>query len=289
MPPGIPTRPRPRPISRQDNPLTTGLPLNPNGTYIANPFPTTAAAGGQGSYGAMLPTVNVNGGQNNPFTLPNTQPFATYNPQAHLNLPPVLTAPMTPTTPQITTPNYTPSNVPSYAQPILQAAGGGTPMRDPTMRGADTRLTTDGIIHRLAQDPNSFTQLAPTQQEAIERLLQQSAAPTSNAGTSGTATPGTGDFYGYNDKGERVVKNAANGDDFSKELRWDPQRKKYVQIGTLLKEGRMDKYGRLRKVKKGKGGGRGGGGGSAAAPEVQQTTTGFTGSYGVVNFSTGTG
>src|SRR5688572_24261147 len=51
--------PRPRPINPLDNPATTGLLSNPNGTYIANPFPTTAAIGGTGAYGSMLPQVNV--------------------------------------------------------------------------------------------------------------------------------------------------------------------------------------------------------------------------------------
>ena len=47
---------RPRPINPTDTALTTGLPSNPNGTYIANTYPQGSAVfGNQGGYGAGLP------------------------------------------------------------------------------------------------------------------------------------------------------------------------------------------------------------------------------------------
>ena len=50
---------RPRPISSTDSAASTGLASNPNGTYIANPFPTTAQNGMQGQFGAMLPSTSI--------------------------------------------------------------------------------------------------------------------------------------------------------------------------------------------------------------------------------------
>lgn len=52
-------RNRPRPLNPQDSALTTGLVSNPNGTYVSNPYPTTAQNGMQGQYGSMLPQVQV--------------------------------------------------------------------------------------------------------------------------------------------------------------------------------------------------------------------------------------
>lgn len=60
---------------------------------------------------------------------------------------------------------------------------------------------------------------------------------------------------------------AANGVAFQNQKRWDPERKKFVKIGQLLKEGRLDiKTGRMRKSK-------GGGGGQPQAPVEPQGTT----------------
>lgn len=45
--------------------------------------------------------------------------------------------------------------------------------------------------------------------------------------------------------------NAEKNVPFLKQLRWDPERKKYVQIGTLLKEGKLDiRTGKTKKSKK---------------------------------------
>src|SRR5688572_9677373 len=65
--PGIRPRkpPRARPISAGETAATTGLAMNPNGTYIANTYPqSNAAFGAQGAYGSGLPAVNVDAYRN---------------------------------------------------------------------------------------------------------------------------------------------------------------------------------------------------------------------------------
>src|SRR5688572_2325130 len=58
--------PKYRPITSSDNASTTGLAVNPNGTYVANTYPQgNAAYGAQGQWGAFLPQVynSVQAGQ----------------------------------------------------------------------------------------------------------------------------------------------------------------------------------------------------------------------------------
>jgi hypothetical protein len=120
-------------------------------------------------------------------------------------------------------------------------------------------------------------------------LNYQRFDPTTPAAAPGT-TPNTssGDFYGYERDPEtgrsvRVVKNAATGGDFLKELRWDPQRRRYVSIGSLLRSGRLDIKGNWR-------GRRGGGGGGQARKQQQeQNKQDFSLSNSLISFGASSG
>ena len=68
------------------------------------------------------------------------------------------------------------------------------------------------------------------------------------------AAPNTaqGDFYGYErdsktGRSVRVIKNAGSAN-FLNELRWDPQARRYVSIGRLLKQGKLDLKGNWRRT-----------------------------------------
>lgn len=77
--------------------------------------------------------------------------------------------------------------------------------------------------------------------------------PQTPGGTTSPVAPtlAGGDFYGYERDPEtgrsvRVIKNSASSN-FLNELRWDPQRRRYVSIGRLLKQGKLDLKGNWRK------------------------------------------
>jgi len=278
---------RPRPISRKDNPLTTGLPLNPNGTYVANPHPTTAAAGAQGVYGAMLPQVKVptsvpGAGRlaASPVQLPRT-PYPPYN-NPITN--PVNTTPYGPPAPLPPTPP--PANVqllnqgvPSYGAPVN--VKNNVPTYSQSQGHPDP-----GLIRRLLNNPAEYDNLTPAQKDAVDNIASGTSAIGGNPGSGGG---GNSDFMNTKFMQQNVANNVA----FENQLRWDPQRKKYVQIGKLMKEGKLDNKGRWHKKPPRRGGGGGGGNEQQAAapetPQVQETTGGFTGSYGIINFNTGTG
>jgi hypothetical protein len=110
----------------------------------------------------------------------------------------------------------------------------------------------------------------------------------------GTTAPGTtpntsdGDFYGYERDPEtgrsvRVIKNAATGGDFLRELRWDPQRRRYVSIGSLLRSGRLDLKGNWRGKR------RGGGGGQARKQQQEQNKQDFSLSNSLISFGGSSG
>lgn len=283
-----------RPINPLDNPSTTGLTVNPNGTYIANSYPTTGSIGAIGAYGSALPTVQVAPlpYEVNPFSQAVkslfSRPSGAY-PGYSGEIPNIPTGnrPAYPLYAQgvqaiqaeqqraAAAANYQPgfsaqSAVPGYV-PSYQAGTGFNPAVN--TKGQQARY--QDIIARLAAGEQ--INLTKSDQEAIEKLLSQGAG-------GGGAAPGTGQFYGYErnpetGRSERVVKSTASSD-FSKELRWDPERRKYVQIGKLMREGKLDKYGGWHRGRS-----RGRGGKRDSAPKK----SGWTGSYGVVNFNVATG
>jgi hypothetical protein len=88
------------------------------------------------------------------------------------------------------------------------------------------------------------------------RGFGQTNTPTPQTGVwedpAASTTPNTanGDFYGYERDPEtgrsvRVIKNSASSN-FLSELRWDPQRRRYVSIGKLLQQGKLDLKGNWR-------------------------------------------
>ena len=306
--PGPPIyRNRPRPINPLDNPSTTGLAVNPNGTYIANPYPTTAAIGGTGAYGSGLPQLQVRPQLPlDKFFSDVGQGIKDWWSGRNTGRPPGVGGPMGPgpdvlrraqglpqtqvrytPSPMVAPGSFAESQARRYNVPTV------TDYQDAAARGGPiSPLFQDKIIASIAADPQAYVNLSPSQKEAIERILTGGA----NATPGGSQALRQGDFYGYErdpqtGRSVRVVKNAANGDNFLNELRWDPQRKKYVKIGKLMKEGKLDKKGGWHKKGKGVKGRRRGEAKAApsAPPAVQETTSGFTGSYGVVSFNTGTG
>lgn len=86
----------------------------------------------------------------------------------------------------------------------------------------------------------------------------------------------------------------AQGTSFENQLRWDPERKQYIKIGRLINEGRLDPKDRRAKLKRSRRGRQESYEQQYFAPEPEaqaqaQPAAGFTGSFGVVNFNTGTG
>jgi hypothetical protein len=169
-------------------------------------------------------------------------------------------------------------NVPSYAQSISQMQG--SQMRSETMRYApivQTRMEVSSVefMFRNGQlppqisgaaaaqmiNPQTGQPFTPADFEADgykwdgQRYVQGAIAPTAPATGSTPVVTGIGtgsaEFMGTG----FMQKNAANQTEFSRQLRWDPERKRYVQLGTLIREGRLnvrDPRARLKASKKGK-------------------------------------
>jgi hypothetical protein len=277
---------QPRPINPFDNASTTGLYSNPNGTYIANPFPTTGQSGAQGAFAAGLPTVQVGGGQTwiqkaASMAGSNYQAGQTWAQQAANIARGPLPLPQRPiradASPLAAPGSAQESRGSQYAD---QPTRGGSSVLDSYNYQRRTGQLSTDVMQFIVNDPKSYENLSPAQKEAVDRIV-------GNGQQGGGGTPGAGQFYGYErneetGKSERVIKDSSTSS-FSKELRWDPDRKKYVEIGKLMKEGKLDKKGGWHKKKKG-GGSNGGSGRPPPGPKA-----GWTGSYGVVNFNTGSG
>jgi hypothetical protein len=121
----------------------------------------------------------------------------------------------------------------------------------------------------------------PTTATTPNAPVNQLAAPGTTPNTSG------GDFYGYERDPEtgrsvRVIKNSSTSN-FLKELRWDPQRRRYVSIGSLLRSGRLDIKGNWRGKR------RGGGGGQARKQQQEQNKQDFSLSNSLISFGGSSG
>ena len=309
MPPTADRRLRPRPINRRDTAATTGLASNPNGTYVANRNPTTAAAGFSATYGAMrpqqnrppprtpLPQVNMWGnvtpGYNTQQTAPSTQ-FPGWNAIAQVR--PPVTAIGTAISNALNSPPppRTPIPVSSTAAMVNQgvpASVASQVNRIPVYSQSQGR-PDPGLIQRIAQNPEVFANLAPAQQEAVERLLTQGLGGGGGGSQVSTSIgAGSSEFMntGF------MQENIRNNTPFERQLRWDPERRRYVQIGTLIREGRLNvRTGRMqqsRRQRRQQNQARRVTTETAApvTPEVQQVSSGFTGSYGIINFNTASG
>ncbi len=129
--------------------------------------------------------------------------------------------------------------------------------------------------------------VSPAEIEAATKLLtEQGLVPqtqtTTEAGTgqtiNSTEFTSTGFYQKYQEQGTS----------FENQLRWDPERKKYVKIGRLINEGRLDVRDRRAKLKRSKRGRQIRYEQSAAAP-AEQASTSLPGAFGVVNFNTAEG
>jgi hypothetical protein len=255
----------------------------------------------QGQYGAMLPSgqtglpplqvflnnasnwANSNGPINNPYmdrwqnqpTIPQVDlgPIrGTYGQLYSGTSIPKIVAPATPApvAPPVTsqTPsNYNPSqrgrgfqNAPVYSQ------SQGHP--DP------------GLIARIAQNPKEFEALNPAQQDAVERLLTQSAGGDGSGGGAGNNDFMNTGFMQY---------NTANNVSFGNQLRWSKSLKKYVKIKDIARLERNHRRRVKGNEKIAQANQAGTGAGKMLEKKTMETTGGFTGSFGVVNFNTGTG
>jgi hypothetical protein len=125
-----------------------------------------------------------------------------------------------------------------YGQQLAQqyAAGATVPNF-----GFSPTAGTRNILYRIAEGRN--VKMTPQNEEAVRNIL---GIPQTNTGigTGTGGTPGPGQFYGYvqnpeTGRSERVIKNSSESS-FLNEKRWDPQAKKYVSIGKLLKQGKLD-------------------------------------------------
>jgi hypothetical protein len=284
-------RTRPRPISPSDNPSTTGLPVNSSGTYITPP--STAAAGNQGQFGSMLPATAV-GIPNLTSSSPNPSQF----------LQPVQVRPNLNTANSFNGWTAQQASVQSQSQArAFQQQGlqqyqnserGTAPTGSPSttsLAGANSFFNpatgVPNATEMLSRIANGEMQnLTPAQAEAIDNLLGISSAPVtttaagSNQQIANTDFTNTGFYQQYQ----------AQGTSFENQQRWDPERKKYVKIGQLINEGRLDVRDRNARLRRPRGGrARQQQVAETRATGPTQTTGGFVGSFGVVNFNTGSG
>ena len=249
MPPTPKRRPRtdrPRPISPRDNPSTTGQLINPNGSYVANPVPTTAYAGGQGGFGATLPRVQFNNFQS-PFwppaiAMPNV-PKATQsssspgygvngmsgNQVVNAYRPPAGTPPVG-YGPNANQQPFSPALAPNQAMQQWRAGEKAiAPEYGIMAQGGRPQTISPASLAAMGLPAN-----APAQQ-GYKLVNGQWVDPT-NPAAAQQGTAGNSDFMNTN----FMQKNVANDVAFTNQLRWDPGRGKFVKIGQLLQEGKLD-------------------------------------------------
>jgi len=302
--------PKFRPINPTDSAATTGLLSNPNGTYISNPFPTTAQNGAQGAFGAMLPQVNVQ----NPNALPNlAQPM---NPvQLYQQMKNAPWNQPTPSSPLFNTLKNMPLNQPAYqdyAQRHPEASGTGQLPRPGTPESlalanrhaqAQQQIHEEILVNSVISAVESGDYSALSQLPAADLEAMGLGDFAANGAGGGAQQQGESDadyvkrMTGIGtgvDEGkdmtpaqleERYYKNKAIEAEFLRAKRWDAKRKKYITVGQYLKEEKK-KYN-----KKGRRRGGGGGGRPAPAPEQpKEEQPQYTMQQaGVVNFNTATG
>lgn len=302
-----PNRPkRPRPISAADTVATTGLTVNPNGTFISPP--STAQNGMQGQYGAMLPTNAPQGsllppvqvatpGQtfhynqtgefgviqqktvNTPGTFQSSQPWMnmSWNPAVtnlRNTLPGSEGARPTGQAPNRATAPSSPYQD-RFEQMNDQRGTSGTPgsMDDYFFRNREqqTQVMNAVLAGLDAGDMSVLSMIPASDLEAMG--LGDIAATTGNGGTISEPT----DFQ----QTKAYKFNQENNIPFLQQKRWDEQRKKYISVGQWMKQERRKFNKKGRYV----GDNRGGKKKTPAAP----TTPTPTGESITANFNTGTG
>lgn len=163
---------------------------------------------------------------------PGGSPFVTGQ---NINIPFQYSAPQTTIGPQPANP---PAAVQQYNAPIGPQPAMST-FQTPPGYGPNSQPT---------RPPQPFGSGYGTDDSWFRTTAQNTAANAANqriqTGTMNPPAGASGDFYGYERDPEtgrsiRVVKNSATSN-FLKELRWDPQARRYVSIGKLLKQGKLD-------------------------------------------------
>lgn len=208
-------RPKPlRPISQNDSAASTGLASNPNGTYIANPFPTTAQNGMQGQFGAMLPS----GGN-----MPTNSPM--YN---------MLTSggALQPPKPVIPGATYQPQGSGRSGRETLQNPNQNPNMHiSPGWMGSGTftqNAAMQGVLNRL--DMGDMSAISQIPKADLEAMGLGDLAAVTGSDPAGEPT----DFQ----KTETYKKNVQNGIPLDRQLRWDEKKRKYITVGQWMRQER---------------------------------------------------
>jgi hypothetical protein len=156
-----------------------------------------------------------------------------YNPAATTG-PNVLTSPNSPTgsflggNPYDRTVNTGYSAIAPTPSPAAQPPAGYGP-------NAFQSMTTPRVL------PNDSWYRTPAQAAS-----EQAAAQNIAGGITPNTDPGNTDYANT----KAAQQYAANNTSFVNQMRWDPQAKKYVSIGRLLKQGKLDLKGNWRKSTK---------------------------------------
>lgn len=272
-----------RPINPLDNAGTTGLPVNPNGTlYAANPFPNTAQNGAQGQFGAMLPQVNVGAGQQfqnafgfQPKTVKPDRPAGIAGQAIGIN--PYLANPVTRPATGVAGLAMA-AAIPPVLKPPTGFGAQTTPMTygttpaatgismSPHQTQSGYSAATMEIMNRIQQNPAEFYNLPKSSQDVLEKFITQ--------GVGQQQPQQTTDKYGgaiRNKEGQTLVTDAQGNQYYA-----GPTKRE------ALREARQRH--RARRIAKGDIPTS-----ATASPRAVAEPAGFTGSFGVVSFNTGTG
>jgi hypothetical protein len=119
---------------------------------------------------------------------------------------------------------------------------------DPAMRGrgANANVSNFDMRSRGYGQPGAIDQLNDMRGRGYGQtniLAPETGVWEDPAATTPT-TPEKGQFYGYERDPEtgrsvRVIKDSSSAS-LLNEMRWDPQRRRYVSIGRLLRQGKLD-------------------------------------------------
>jgi hypothetical protein len=136
------------------------------------------------------------------------------------------------------------------------ASGGSTPPSplDPRSRSTNMNQSLMDMRGRTYGQPDAIDQLNALRSRGagVNNTLPTQAGVWQDP-VSTTPDTAAGEFYGYERDPEtgRSVRVIKSGNDaFLKELRWDPQARKFVSIARLLKQGKLDLKGNWNKTSK---------------------------------------
>lgn len=227
-----------RRTTSQDSSLTTGRVTNPVGSFVPNNVPyttlgvpvrttyTNPSTAADGQFGAPYGG-STKAGQ----VTPPPTPVYNVTPQANASQQTSTKAGQVTGTPPTTT------YQPAYGPQGVTAGTRNATTLTPAQMGVDMNL--------VATDANYYNGLSTAQKAAVERLLGAPTAtpvipanpnPNPNAVNGGFVNTGGGTYADT----AYAQYAAANNIAFENQMRWDPTTKKYVRIGTLLAQGKLD-------------------------------------------------